>query len=171
MLSWQRRVNQKRIASVRKGPVQLWQLLVVFALALSAILLPKVITSTIGGQNLPMQEYSLDGKYLNIEIADDEKERSIGLSGTPKLEANSGLLLSYIKPQQVLIWMKDMRISIDALWIAPDGRVVAIKKNISPDTYPKIFYSPQRVSGVLELPAGYVDANGIKIGSRLKPVN
>lgn len=156
---------------MRKTQLATWQLVTVFILAFSAVFVPKVLSGFIGGQNLPTKQYSLDGRSLTLEIADDESERSIGLSGTPKLALNHGMLLSYTKPTQVPIWMKDMKISIDALWIAPDGKVVAIAKNMQPDSYPKIYYAPQLVSGVLELPAGYADAHGIKIGATLKPVN
>jgi sulfite exporter TauE/SafE len=63
------------------------------------------------------------------------------------------------------MWMKDMLIPIDMIWIDSLGRVVHIEERVNPKTYPKVF-QPEGVSAkyVLELPEGYVERNDVKEG-------
>jgi uncharacterized membrane protein (UPF0127 family) len=46
--------------------------------------------------------------------------------------------------------------------------VVHLEKNISPDTYPTVYYAGVPVLYVLEISAGQIDKNNIKIGDFLK---
>ena len=59
--------------------------------------------------------------------------------------------------------MKDMKFAIDMVWIASDEAVVGMFTNVAPDTYPKSFAPDGVARYVLELPAGYVAAHGVKV--------
>lgn len=118
------------------------------------------VAETINGSN-----YAVVGESkLKIEIADSEDERVLGLSGRDSLERNSGLLFIFDKSDAHSIWMKDMKFSIDIIWVSDKMQVVYIKENVAPETYPAIFTSDRPARFVLEVPAGFVSTEGIKNG-------
>lgn len=55
-----------------------------------------------------------------------------------------------------------MRINIDIVWA--NDTVVTVLHDVSPSTYPEVFYPQTPARYVLELPAGYAAAHGIAEG-------
>ena len=119
-------------------------------------------------QQLPTRNVTLDGRVLQAQIADDEQERTKGLSDRNSLADGQAFILSFQKKTPGGIWMKDMRFPIDVLWVTADGKVVGLVRNISPSSYPNVYYSSIPVNSVVELPAGYIDTHKIRIGSMLR---
>src|SRR3989339_720000 len=60
-------------------------------------------------------------------------------------------------------WMKDMNFPIDIIWIGEDYKIVYIKENALPESYPEKFNPNQPALYVLEINAGMVSENEIKI--------
>lgn len=113
-------------------------------------------------------------KTLNlIEIADTKDKLERGLSGREKLGENEGMLFIMPKDSQPGFWMKEMKFSIDIIWIK-DNKVVEVSENLPVpdeqaqlDNLPK--YSPQQpVDYVLEVNAGWARKNGIKPGTAIE---
>ena len=119
----------------------------------------------------PLETMSVGNKTLQVEIANTEPSRELGLGGRLSLDQNSGMLFVFdSKPTMVSFWMKGMLIPLDMIWVT-NGKVVQINKNIpvpkngTPDSSLKTF-SPQRpVDYVLEVNAGFSDRNSIKVGN------
>lgn len=103
---------------------------------------------------------------LQFEIADTEAERMQGLSGRSTVPQD-GLLFVFPEPGTYGFWMKDMLISIDMIWIAEDGSIVAIDEAVSPDTYPNLYRPPVPVRYVLETEAGDAKSRGWSVGTRI----
>lgn len=108
---------------------------------------------------------------INIEVADTDEERIRGLSGKSGLAPNEGLLFNFEKEGYYGIWMKDMKFPIDIAWLDKDKKIIYIEKNVSPDTYPKVFYpyvgELQSLSTfVLETPSGFFENAKIEIGDQ-----
>jgi|SRR3989344_4381612 len=116
----------------------------------------------------PSQEFpsqlKIDGAIINIEIADTDEERNRGLSGRESLSESSGMLFTFDKPGLHGIWMKDMKFPIDIAWIDAQKTVIGVEKNVSPDTFPQVFYPPSDALYVLEVSAGTFEKNHIDIG-------
>lgn len=91
---------------------------------------------------------------LQIEIADDFKERVRGLSGRETLKPRTGMLFVYPEGDNTCIWMKDMRFPIDIMWFDATGTLTDIKANVSPYTFPNSFCPASPAKYVLEMPAG-----------------
>lgn len=106
-----------------------------------------------------------DTTFLTQVAATDE-DRQRGLSGTRQLQDNRGMLFVYGEEDTWGIWMKDMHIDLDIIWLDADKRVVHIVKNATPDTYPQIFRPEKPAQYVLEINAGLVDRRNIQIGTR-----
>jgi uncharacterized membrane protein (UPF0127 family) len=102
------------------------------------------------------------------ELARSPHEKMRGLSGRPGLKPGQGMLFVYGEPQPIGIWMKDMRFSLDILWIR-EGRIVHIEKNAPP----LVPVGPERVYTatadlVLEVPAGFTTQTQIRVGDPVK---
>jgi uncharacterized membrane protein (UPF0127 family) len=116
------------------------------------------------------KEIKIADKTLLVEVVDSLEARNKGLSGREGLEENRGMLFVFeTKDVRPGFWMKDMRFSIDIIWIN-DDKVVQISKELpypSPDTPDRSLpiYTPQvSVDYVLEVSAGFSDKNGISVG-------
>ncbi|MBI4536892.1 MAG: DUF192 domain-containing protein [candidate division NC10 bacterium] len=101
---------------------------------------------------------------VSAEVARTLQEKVRGLSGRPPLKRGQGMLFVYDRPQVIGIWMKDMRFSLDILWIHA-GRIVKVEKN-APPLKPE---GPERVYAavgdmVLEVPAGFAERNKVREG-------
>lgn len=110
----------------------------------------------------------LKGQTVRVSVADTETERQQGLSGRTGLATDEGMLFVFPQDGEHAFWMKDMRFSIDILWISASGEVVYMAENVSPGTYPKSFRSDVPARYVLELPAGYAEAHAVEIGDRVE---
>jgi len=108
-----------------------------------------------------------NGTILSIDIADDLFEREKGLGGREVLSDNEGLLFLHDSSAYQSYWMKDMLIPIDIIWIDRD-RIVGYVQEAQPEDPPVTIYtSPQPVDKVLEVSAGFVLKNALKIGDIL----
>ena len=102
---------------------------------------------------------------IKVEIVDTTASRTKGLSDRKVLEEGSGMLFVFENPGQYGFWMKNMNFPIDIVWISLDLKVVDIEKGLAPETFPNVFYPPEPVKYVLELPVGNSEKFGIDIGS------
>ena len=105
-------------------------------------------------------------KYeYKVEVADTKETLYRGLMGRNSMAENSGMILDVtIVPQdmQVAMWMKDTLIPLDE-----NGIIFDIYENAEPYST-KGIYPTKRPRAVLELNAGQIKANNIKIGDTVK---
>lgn len=104
---------------------------------------------------------------FQFEIASTSEARAQGLSGRAEVPPNYGMLFVFGVPDLYGMWMKDMRVPIDIVWLDSAGVVIGIEENISPDTYPETFYPPSPASYVLETRPGEAKAQGWDIGDTI----
>jgi uncharacterized membrane protein (UPF0127 family) len=118
---------------------------------------------------LPTATLTIAGRVtLTVELARSPLEQMRGLSHRPRLAEGQGMAFVYGAPQQVGIWMKDMRFPLDILW-AREGRIVKIEKDappLTPGTPERVYAATADL--VLEVPAGFTDRARIKVGDRMK---
>ena len=105
-----------------------------------------------------------------VEVARTEAEKTRGLSGRDRLAPDRGMLFVYEAPVRPLIWMRGMRFPLDILWIR-DGRVVDLVRGAkapAPGEAPQEFAPREDAQYVLEVPAGFVERQGIAVGDRVE---
>ncbi|MBI5793888.1 DUF192 domain-containing protein [Candidatus Uhrbacteria bacterium] len=108
-----------------------------------------------------------NGMTVVVEIADTQQERVQGLSGHAPLADSQGMLFLFETKEIQGFWMKDMLFPIDIIWIDGDT-VVGFQQDAQPETPAKtIFYSPEPVDRVLEVSAGFVARNEVRVGDVL----
>jgi hypothetical protein len=125
--------------------------------------------------NYSEKDISIGIQNVKAIIADNECKWVLGLSGKDGLKDNEGMFFMFDREDIYTFWMKDMKFPLDIIWINADYKIVGIEKNVSPDTY--IASNPQKseyfgknyiAQYVFELPAGYSDKSGVKIGDKIK---
>lgn len=104
---------------------------------------------------------------LSVTVADDPEERRQGLSGVAKLNDFEGKLFIFDEAQKHGIWMKDMLIPIDIIWLDDNLTVIHIEENVVPESYPEIYAPNEPARFVLEMGAHFVDTLRLKTGDRL----
>lgn len=103
-------------------------------------------------------DVSINGTLFKAYVSDTPAARAQGLSGVRHMKENAAMLFIFPNEGSWGIWMKDMKIPIDILWLDSNKRIVHIEKNISPETYPNIFFPRSASLYVIELPAGTIDS-------------
>lgn len=111
-----------------------------------------------------IQTVKIGENVFPVEIADTEVKRETGLSGRTSLPHHQGMLFVFDTPGTYGFWMKDMKIPIDIVWIGANMRVLGTEKNVSPDTFPRVFYPPGPVRFVLEIAGNSLGHHHIGVG-------
>lgn len=105
---------------------------------------------------------------MGLERAVTNSARTLGLSNRPSMPADRGMLFVYDTTGEYCMWMKDMRFSLDMLWLNSRHEIVSTKENVTPDTYPRSFCGPADAQYVVEVNAGIIKAADLRLGQRLK---
>jgi len=103
---------------------------------------------------------------FNVEIAATKEKQEQGLSGKQFLAANSGMLFIFNAPDFYEFWMKGMLFPLDFVWIN-GNKIVDLTENVPRPINGgpvKIIKPKTKADKVLEINAGAINANGIKMG-------
>jgi len=113
---------------------------------------------------------SINTTHFDALIADTEDKRSKGLSILTDLPDNRGMLFVFDSDNvYATFWMKDMKFSIDILWI-DDNKIVKIDKAIpapvagTQDNRLTLYSGGQSIDYVFEVKAGVSDKFGFEVG-------
>ena len=104
---------------------------------------------------------------FQVEVMREEADRAQGLMYRRSLAPDRGMLFDFGRVEPVSMWMKNTYLSLDMLFIRPDGTIARIAADTEPLSTWTIS-SGEPVNGVLELPAGTAARLGIKSGDRVE---
>lgn len=116
------------------------------------------------GKGVNYSKISFGDIVLDLEVAETNRERIKGLSGRKSLRENSGLLFIFPQEDFYGIWMKEMNFPIDIIWLSDDLRVVSIKTEVAPESYPEVFRPNIKSLYVLEVNSGLTRKTQIEVG-------
>jgi uncharacterized membrane protein (UPF0127 family) len=110
------------------------------------------------------------GTYT-MQIVDTPEERQAGLSQRTAVPL-SGMLFVLDDTSETSIWMKDMLISIDIVWLR-DGEVIEVAENVAPqhdvpDSELTIYRPSQPADTIMEVMAGTARDKGLIVGNRVE---
>jgi uncharacterized membrane protein (UPF0127 family) len=103
---------------------------------------------------------------FRVWIADTPPRRSRGLMFIRELAPDHGMLFLFDFPQFAYFWMQNTYVSLDLLFIAPDGRIVNIAEHTTPLST-RLIESEAPVVAVLEVIAGTAGRLGLRAGDRV----
>lgn len=107
------------------------------------------------------------GKLL-VEHAVTEEEKYKGLSSRESLPENRGMLFFFDANSAGCFVMRDTLIPLDMIWLDKDKKVVNVKYNALPESYPQAFCPTGLATYVLEVNAGQAARYGIHDGVQLR---
>ncbi|MSQ91922.1 MAG: DUF192 domain-containing protein [Gammaproteobacteria bacterium] len=114
-----------------------------------------------------LQVITAGGRHdFKVWIADNEQSREHGLMFVKSLPADHGMLFLFERPHFASFWMKNTYLSLDIVFIGPDGVIVNIARDTEPLSLEPI-ESGAPVTGVLELVAGTAAKIGLSTGDRV----
>ena len=128
---------------------------------------PKVVHPESGLEVIPLTVTSANGAHqFKVEVARSMIAQAKGLMFRTKLGADEGMIFPMDPPRGASFWMHNTVISLDLIFIAPDGRISNIAANAVPyDETPLL--STGKVKGVLEIPGGRAAQLGIAPGDKV----
>jgi uncharacterized protein len=120
--------------------------------------------------SLETAEITVGGVPLTVELAYEPADRALGLSYREGLAPGTGMLFLFEEPAPRSFWMRGMQFCIDIIWIE-NGVIQGAAESVCPeppgtaDTDLRSYVSPVPVTYVLEVPAGWLDAYGLGVGT------
>ena len=128
-------------------------------------------SANVGKEKLDLSVLRVGEQTLGVEIADSAEEWSQGLSGRERLVEDEGMLFVFDDQVRRSFWMRQMRFSLDMLFIR-DGRVNEIVRNVpapsgSQDGTEIRVQSQEPADWVLEVNSGWAQEHGVKVGDEV----
>ena len=104
---------------------------------------------------------------FQVEVARNDADRAQGLMFRRSMAPERGMLFDFGRVEPVSMWMQNTYLSLDMLFIRPDGTIARIAANTEPLST-RTIPSGEPVLAVLELNAGTSAKLGIKPGDRIE---
>jgi uncharacterized membrane protein (UPF0127 family) len=158
----------------------------------SAVLIPVIVAAVaIGGLGLAfmpqdVRERSADFPKGTVRINDDvvtveiaqttaEKQRWMTFR-QDRLPLDTAMLLKYDNPDLYEIWMLNVEYNLDLIWFDGGGNAVYIREDVPPcdhvlDQVSCTYKPTQPALYIVAGTAGFADAHGIELGSKMTIVS
>lgn len=129
-----------------------------------------VLSSLECGKKKFIKIFLPDGFSITAEVAISDEERQLGLMFREKLNPDQGMLFVFKDEDFHFFWMKNMKLSIDILWLDREKRIVHIERSVPPCKKPPCASYSSKIPAmyVLEIQAGMADKNKLKLSDRLE---
>ena len=110
-----------------------------------------------------------DGFSVDLELATTPEETTTGLMFRPLLPEDRGMLLLWGEERFATIWMMNVLVPLDIVFLDDSGRVVELVADAQPcAAEPCPRFTPEIASrAVLELAAGAISAHRIAVGEHI----
>jgi len=137
---------------------------ILFILESTAKPIPDEIIVASTNSDAEIKSVTIGGQEVKVDLALTPLSQGEGLSRREKLKENEGMLFVFAKTGRYYFWMKEMKFTIDIIWFDEGKRIVYMKKDARPDSYPDLFGSDVEAKYVLEVNSGFADKNNLKVG-------
>ena len=131
---------------------------------------PSSVAPQIEGSPVQTAEITVGGVPLIVELAYLPADTSLGLGYREGLAPGTGMLFLFEGPGPRTFWMRGMQFCIDIIWIE-NGVIQGAAESVCPEPAGTVdadltpYVSPVPVTYVLEVPAGWLDAYGLGVGT------
>ena len=116
-------------------------------------------------QRLPTATLRVGDLPLTVEVADSEAERQKGMMFRPRIGPDEAMLFVFVSDANVAFWMKNSYADLDLAFIRSDGSIVQTERMRAYNEEPVFSREPVRFA--LEVPAGWLEAHGIGVGTKV----
>ena len=124
-----------------------------------------VLSAMAQAANLPVIRLSAGSGNLEVEVASNKAQRSLGLMNRASMPESRGMLFVYPAPAYFCMWMKNTKIPLSVAFIDAQGQVINIE-DMSPQT--ETNHCTQRnATYALEANRGWFAKHGVSAGSQI----
>lgn len=109
---------------------------------------------------------SINGRYLEAEVARTERDREKGLMNRKYLGWNEGMLFVFESDRYLSFWMKDTSIPLSIAFLDKNGVVTDIY-DMEPFSL-KPVTSSKKCRYAIEVNRGFFEECGLKVGDRIE---
>ena len=102
-----------------------------------------------------------------VEVARNDADRAQGLMYRRHMAPDRGMLFDFERVEMVSMWMQNTYLSLDMIFIRPDGTIARIAQNTEPLST-RTISSGEPVVAVLEVIAGTSARLRLKAGDRIE---
>ncbi len=126
----------------------------------------EMVTGTLATGRVELVEQK---KSYQVEVAQTQPERALGLMHRSGLHPDAGMLFVYDNTSVKGVWMRHTLMALDVLFLSEDGVITDIIEQLKPcESMPcPIYESSQPARYMLELNAGEVEKQNIKTGQQM----
>jgi uncharacterized protein len=103
---------------------------------------------------------------IDIELAQDESQRQLGLMYRDTLGESQGMLFLFDNEEVRAFWMKNTVLSLDMIFVNARNEIVTIQKYTTPYSE-ETYMSTKPAKYVIEVNAGYADKRKLSVGDRI----
>lgn len=122
-------------------------------------------TAWVQAAELPRIQLQAGNGVLNVKVASDKAQRSLGLMNTPALAESKGMLFVYPAPAYFCMWMKNTLIPLSVAFIDAQGLVINIE-DMAPQTEAN-HCTRRNATYALEVNRGWFAKHGVTVGSQI----
>ena len=111
----------------------------------------------------------INNQKIFLNVADTTEKKIQGLMYINKITENQGMIFLFKNPDYKYFWMKNMKISLDIVFLYND-KIVTIYKEVpvcEKDPCP-LYASKYKIDTVLEFQKGFCEKFNLKIGDKIK---
>ena len=124
-----------------------------------------VLSALVQAANLPIIRLSAGTGNLEVEVASNKAQRSLGLMNRASMPESRGMLFVYPAPAYFCMWMKNTKIPLSVAFIDAQGQVINIE-DMAPQT--ETNHCTQRnATYALEANRGWFAKHGVSAGSQI----
>ncbi len=106
---------------------------------------------------------------VTVELSTTLESWTKGLMGRVSLPENHGMLFVFPDERVTKMWMKDTLMPLDMVFMNKEYKIIDLKENFQTCTAKCDIYTAQgKPQYILEVNAGFVQKNGIKLGDRVR---
>jgi len=116
-------------------------------------------------RNLPTTTMRLGNEQFTLEVADEDKEREVGLMNRRSMPADHGMIFVFPQESRLSFYMKNTLIPLDILYLDGDGDVVSVHQMQPLDLTSIPSRAPAKYA--IELNLGTAARLGLKPGDHL----
>lgn len=155
----------------RRGLVLLFALIAVLAVAVFLMFPPVSVVDPGEYETTTVTVHDETGAELasvEARVADTKEKRRVGLMRTESLDNGSGMLFVHARDGTYTYHMEDMAFDIDIVFVDANGTITSIHHASAPGPDEESDTYTGRGRYVLEVPRGFTDAAGIRVGHRVE---
>jgi len=139
----------------------MWFPIVLFLLIIILVIIANPFKTT------NYTEVKIGNTTVKAEIADTFAKKVKGLMFRKSLSEKEGMIFPFDQEGYQGIWMMNMSIPIDIIWMDKDKKVVDIVKDAQPCGLTCESYTPkEKAMYVLEVKSNFTERHGVKIGTK-----